>query len=155
MNGDKEGRLIRYMKAISHLADRAHYDMITMARFIARLADKDARGQVPDHAEEIIALMDRCDKVIKFHLNQLDALLRLVTENGMDMPETRKFIYQVENLRKDIQDLRLDITLWVREFEDEPSEAERLEMMISLPTPEKEAAEKAEAFRTGGASLLK
>lgn len=155
MNGDKEDRLIRQIKAINRMCNRAHYDSITMAREIARLTNQDVKDLCPDHYEEIMALMDKCDQVIEFQLCHLRQLLRLAQDNGMDMPETQKSIYQTEDLKRGLVDLRLTIMSWIRQFEGIPSEAERLEKIMSLPTEEEVEAEKAEAYRTGGLNLLK
>lgn len=155
MNGDKEARLVRQIKAINRMCNRAHFDSITMARKIARLANQDVKSLCPDHYEEIMALMDRCDGVLEFLLSHLRQLLRLAQENDMNMPEVQKIVYQMEDLKRGLVDLRLTIMSWVRQFEGIPSETEKLEELMSLPTEEEVEAEKAEAYRTGGLNLLK
>jgi hypothetical protein len=55
-------------------------------------------------------------------------------------------IIQTEDLRKSLQDLRLNIMLWIMQLEEITSKVERLELIMSLQNEEEVEAENCEAY---------
>jgi len=154
MDKDKEQRLIKHMASCTHPIERAQRDSAVAIRRIRQLLEKDVKALCPNDAEEMMRLLDISDGVLKYQLEWLEYLLGISHKNGLEMPGTQQAAYSVIDLRAKLTDVRLAIMNWVRAFEGWPTEAERLEMMMSLPSPEEVEAEQLEAYRTGGASLL-
>lgn len=119
------------------------------------MAREDIEARCPNHAEEIVDSIVRLDSVLADEMCQLESMVRLGKEADHDMTETQKVICGIEDKRKAFENLRLGLMNWVRRFEDYPDGAEALQQLLSLPTSEEVEAEKREAYRTGGANLVR
>ena len=150
MDNDNERlRQLRHIINQMQGVKRPLKDSHLMADRILRLVDKDIKAMCPDNAEQIFAMMDIADGILNFLVSYLQDLLdKAIKANLYNLKGLEGALYDAEDMKTRLIDLRLDIINWVKWFEvpDPP-----------MPTPEEEAAaeaEKAEAYRTHGANLV-
>lgn len=153
---DKIRGLTRMINRRAIFWRRVRRDITYMTRLALRYAQEDIESGAPDRWEEFDSMTGRLDRVLEFYLGELEDELRRITEAalGTDTSVLSEHIHQIEDDRRSMANLRLDMHNFMLRFEGELTEAERLELMMSLPTPEEEAAEKKRAYETGGGSLV-
>jgi len=154
MSNEDQRRLASFIEARTELFGRIHSDIHILERTALKLAQADLVAECPDNFKEFDDVMGRLDGVLDHYLRIMKDELRRRQDAPVDNSEFQKHIYNVEDQQVALTNLRLDMRRWFMWFEGEPSEAERLEMMMSLPTEEEVEAEKREAYRTHGANLL-
>ena len=152
---EEEQRKVRYMKSCFQAIKRPEANSRILAKMIVKLAERDIKAMAPDNYEEIIRLMDLYNGVSDYLLGWLRYILKTARGYGEDMPKLQEHIYDTEDHRESLINLRLTIMSWFRWFEDIPTETERLEMLMSKPTAEEDQAAHKLAIETGGASLLR
>ena len=147
-NDNERLRQHKHIRTLIGCVERPQKDANLMADRIIRLAEKDAEAMCPDHAEEIYIMMDSADAILAFLVDMLRHTLNKALKVNLYDYRLERALYDAEDMKSKLIDLRLRIISWVKEFEG----PER-----PLPTPEEEAeaeAEKAEAYRTQGANLV-
>jgi len=151
---EEEQRKIAYMKSCFKAIKRPERDCRILAKMIGRLTEEDVKAMCPDNYEEIIRLMDIYDGVVDYLLEWLWYILDTVRSYGEDLPSMEGHICDIAEHRKRLQDLRITIMNWFRQFECIPTETERLENLMSKPTAEEDEAAHKLAIETGGASEM-
>jgi len=146
-----EERVRAYRHISSQLkgARRPLRDVHAMANRIITLAEEDIDGWCPNNYEQIMACMNQVDRILEFLTGYLRDILNKAIKVNFYGKGLDSVTYETEDLRQRLINLRLDLMNWAKKFET-PNP--------SVPTPEEEAAaeaEKAEAYRTKGASLLR
>lgn len=151
---DQEKQVLRRILNNLRGRERSQRDAVAMASRIARLADKDMNAMRPDHAEEICAQLFEVDKILDFQSSNLGYLLDRASKINLRSDRCRPLARDEADLKASLTDLRLTIMSWGRQFEDELSETEQLEV-LRLPSEEEIEAEEAMAYRITGTSLLR
>jgi hypothetical protein len=147
-------RLLRRIEGHWRGIQRVSFSDLCWSARIIQMAKEDVESRCPNHFEEILALMDKLDPILQFEIEILEGIAGFYRGLHRDASEVYKLTYQKQDIKRGFLDMRAALTEWARVFEGEPDGAEALQTLLSLPTSEEVEAEKAEAYRTGGASLL-
>lgn len=129
-------------------------DAVAMASRIVRLADEDVKAMCSNHAEEICAQLFEVDRILDFQVSILGYLLDRASRINLRSFRCHELAQEEADLKASLTDLRLTTISWRRQFQDELSETEPIELMC-LPSEEEIEAEEAMAYRISGTSLLR
>ena len=145
----------RQMERTHKAVVKALEDISAMREYIFQKVSQNIEDQCPNDWENIEFFMDSHDRLAGQLRDAVGAAIRFRQENELSTSALSEVCGDVEALLRDMQSLRANFLNWVNKVEGVPTWSQHLEDLMSLPSAEEEAAEKAEAYRTGGGNLVK
>ena len=148
-NGSGEmQKKLRKLEVTFHDVIWAWNECNLLSKRIFGLVEQDIRVRCPESYEKIVQLMDVQERMTNELLDSVDKAVKFRREEHLDPRALYDLGYKGEDIRESLRELMLTLTGWVKWFESVPAPV----------TPEEEEAakiEKAEAYRTRGANLVR
>ncbi len=148
-NGDRELCRIKYRLIVTHNeVMRELYWINHTANYIKELAQRDIKVGFPEHYEDIVRLIAEQEKLLEDLRLAIDDAIDVRKDITADAYSLQTVIYDAEDQVESLRELKATITRWLIQVEALPEPVTKAEA-------EAAEAEKREAFRTGGANLVR
>lgn len=148
-NGDRDlSRILYRLRVTANEVMKELYWLNHTANYIKELAERDVRDGMPEHYEEIVALIAEQEKMVESLRLAIDDAIDVRKSIRADAYSLQMLLCDAEAQAESLRDLKATMTTWLIRFE-------------AIPEPVTEAEEKAaeaekrEAYATGGASLVR